>query len=81
MIGEVIAEFLATLDHYETVDLVFDNEPVLAAGARMAKLIRNNNGLRTTLQAGKLYDKSRTSLAERCIQTVRAQATTIIAHV
>ena len=81
VIGEAIAEFLATLGHYETVELAYDSEPVLAAGARMAKLIRSNNGLHTILQAGKFYDKARTSLAERCIQTVRAQAKTIIAHV
>ena len=81
VIGEAIAEFLATLGHYETVELAYDSEPVLAAGARMAKLIRSNNGLHTILQAGKFYDKARTSLAERCIQPVRAQAKTIIAHV
>ena len=81
VIGEAIAEFMATLGHYETVELAYDSEPVLAAGARMAKLIRSNNGLHTILQAGKFYDKARTSLAERCIQTVRAQAKTVIAHV
>ena len=81
VIGEIIAEFLGGLGHYETVELAFDNEPVLAAGARMTKLIRSNNGLHTILQAGKFYDKSRTSLAERYIQTVRAQAKTIISHV
>ena len=66
--------------HYETVELAFDNEPVLAAGA-MTKLIRSNNGLHAILQAGKFSDKSHTSLAERYIQTVRAQAKTIISHV
>ena len=58
---EVMAELFATLGHYEPVELAFDNEPVLAAGATMTKSIRSNNGLYTTLQAGKLYDKSRTS--------------------
>ena len=35
VIEEAIAEFLATLGHYETVELAYDSEPVLAAGARM----------------------------------------------
>ena len=42
-IGEAIAEFLARLGHYEAVvavELAFDSEPVLAAGARLAKLIK-----------------------------------------
>ena len=46
----------------------------------MAKLIRSNNGVRTILQPGKFYEKSRTALAERCIQTVRAQGKTLISH-
>lgn len=81
MIGEVLAEFLATVGHFEKVELAYDNEPILAAGARMAKQIRDNNGLETILSAGKLYNKSRTSLAERTIQTVRAQCKTLVAHV
>ena len=81
VIGEKIAEFLATLGHLDTVELAYDNEPVLAAGARMTKLIRSNNGLHTILTAGKFYDKSRTSLAERTIQTVRAQGKTLLSHI
>ena len=81
VIGEKIAEFLATLGHLDTVELAFDNEPVLAAGAKMTKLIRSNNGLHTILAAGKFYDKSRTSLAERTIQTVRAQGKTLLSHI
>ncbi|CAK8995861.1 Retrovirus-related Pol polyprotein from transposon TNT 1-94 [Includes: Protease [Durusdinium trenchii] len=80
VIGEAIAEFLADLGHFETVELSYDNEPALAAGARMTKLIKSNNGLHTILQPGKFYEKARTALAERCIQTVRAQGKTLISH-
>ena len=80
VLGEAIAEFLADLGPFETVEIAYDNGPALSAGARMAKLIRSNNGLRTILQPGKFYEKSRTALAERCIQTVRAQGKTLISH-
>ena len=36
VIGTVLSEFLATLGHFERVELAYDNEPILAAGARMA---------------------------------------------
>lgn len=75
VIGEVLAEFLATVGHFEKVELACDNEPILAAGARAAKQICDNNGLETILSAGKLYNKSRTSLAEQ------AQCKTLVAHV
>ena len=64
VIGEAIAEFLAGVGHAETVEIAFDNGPVLSASARMAKLIRSKNWLRATLQPGKFYEKSRTALAE-----------------
>ena len=63
------------------MEFAFDHEPVLAAGARMTKLFISNNGLRAIMQAGKFYGKSRTSLDEICIQKVRSQAKTIIAHI
>ena len=47
----------------------------------MAQQIRANQGLETTLTPGRFYEKSRTRLAERVIQLVRAQAKTLLAHV
>ena len=57
----------------------FDNETVLAAGVKMVQVIRANQGLPTTPQRDKMYSKSRTSLAERTIQTVRVQGKCLIA--
>jgi hypothetical protein len=54
---------------------------VLAAGVKMAQVIRSNQGLPMVLQPGKMYSKSRTSLAERSIQTVRAQGKCLIAYI
>ena len=31
VIGTVLAEFLATIGHFEKVELAFDNEPIIAA--------------------------------------------------
>ena len=81
LIGGVVTRFLATLGYFDKVELAFDNEPVLAAGMKAAHQIRANQGLETILQPGLMYDKSRTSLAERTIQTVRAQGKCLIADV
>jgi hypothetical protein len=81
VVGQVVARFLATMGYFQKVELAFDNEPVLAAGMRMAQNIRANHGLETILQPGLMYNKSRTSLAERTIQTVRGQGKTFIAYV
>ena len=76
VVGQVVARFLATMGYFQKVELAFGNEPVLAAGMRMAQNIRANHGLETIFQPGLMYSKSRTSLAERTIQTVRGQGKT-----
>ena len=81
VLGESISGFLALLGYSGEVELAFDQEPVLAAGARMAKAIRSNNGSPTLLQPRKPYDKSRTALAERSIQTVRGQQKTLMSFI
>ena len=80
-IGEAISSFLGMLGYSDEVEIAFDQEPVLAAGARVAKAIRSNNGCQTLLQPGKPYDKSRTALAERSVQTVRGQQKTLMSFV
>jgi hypothetical protein len=45
----------------------------------MTQAIRSTQGLPMTPQPGKMYSKSRTSLAERTIQTVRAQGKCLVA--
>ena len=81
VVGQVVARFLATMGYFQTVELAVDNEPVLAAGMKMAPNIRANHGLETIIQPGLMYSKSRTSLAERTIQTVRGQGKTFSAYV
>ena len=81
VIGAIIARFLSNLSYFDTIEVSYDNEPVLAAGVKMAQVIRSNQGLPMVLQPGKMYSKSRTSLAERSIQTVRAQGKCLIAYI
>ena len=78
VIGEAIANYLGVLGYFDKVEIAYDTKPVLAAGVKMASTIRANNGIVTILQPGKFYDKARTALAERSIQTVRNQSKTLI---
>ena len=55
-VGEAMARFLGNLDYTENVEVAVDNEPVLVAG---------------TITTNEHYDKARTSVAERMVQTVR----------
>ena len=79
VIGAIVARFLSSLSYFDAIEISFDNEPVLAAGIKMAQAIRQSQGLPLTPQPGKMYEKSRTSLTERTIQTVRAQAKCLLA--
>ena len=81
VVGGAVASFLGELGYYDQVELAFDNEPVLPAGMRVAQTIRAAQGLQTTLQPGQLYAKGRTALAERSIQTVRAQGKCLMVHI
>ena len=78
VVGGAVARFLGELSYYDQVEMAFDNEPVLAAGMRVAQTIRAAQGLPTTLQPGQIYAKGRTALAGRSIQTVRAQGKCLI---
>ncbi len=60
VIGESLANFLGELGYSEAIEICCDNEPVLAAGVRLAKDIRARNGLETIVACGKAYDKGRT---------------------
>ena len=74
-----MARFLGEL-YYDKVELAYDNEPVLSAGMRVCQTIRAAEGLETILQPGQMCGKARTALAERSIQTVRAQGKCLMAH-
>ena len=62
MVGGVVARFLGELGYFDRVELCYDNEPVLAAGMRVAQTIRSAQGLETILQPNKMYHKGRTAL-------------------
>ena len=80
VVGGAVARFLGELGYHDEVELAYDNEPVLSAGMRVCQTIRAAQGLDTILQPGQMYGKARTALAERSIQTVRAQGKCLMAH-
>lgn len=65
VIGAIVARFVSNLSYFDAIEISFDNEPVLAAGVKMLQTIRHSQELPLTPQLGKMYEKSRTSLAER----------------
>ena len=77
--GRAIVEFLGEMGHFQKAEVCCDNEPTLIAAQVHAKTIRNANGLELLIQQGKMYDKGRTAVAERAVQTVRNQAKTLVA--
>ena len=79
-VAEAIVAFLGLLGYFEKVEIVCDNEPLLRRGVEQAKVIREKSKLETTSQFNKAFDKGRTAIAERTIQTVRNQAKTLISH-
>ena len=77
-VGEAMARFLGNLGYTENVEVAVDNEPVLVAGMECCRDIRLRLGLSTTITTNKHYDKARTSVAERLVQTVRNLQKTLI---
>ena len=53
------------------MEISFDNEPVLVDDVSFRKAARAKAGLGTIVSPNKSYDKGRTSIAERSVQTVR----------
>ena len=77
-IADSLVTFIGELGHLQTVEVAHDNEPAMNAGVEHAKMLRNKVGLRLSDQKSKNFHKGRTAIAERSIQTVRAQAKTIM---
>ena len=77
-IADSLLTFIGELGYLQAVEVAHDNEPVLNAGVEQTKYLRNKVGLRLLDQRSKNFHKGRTAIAERCIQTVRAQAKTIM---
>ena len=80
VIGALIARYMSGLSYFDMVEVAYDNEPVLAAGVKMAQTVRSSQGLPMLPQPGRMYSKERTSLAECSIQTVRAQQKCLMAY-
>ena len=70
--------FIGELGYLQTVEVAHDNEPVVNAGVQQAMTLRNQVGLKMIDQRSKNFDKVRTSMAERAIQTLRAQSKTLV---
>ena len=77
-IADSLVTFIGELGHVQTVEVAHDNEPVVSASVEQAKMLRNKVGLPLIDQKSKNFHKGRTAIAERSIQTVRAQAKTIM---
>ena len=79
-VGEALSRFIGIVGHVGAVELCGDNEHVLVAGMEFCKSIRGKHGFPTVVTTNKNYDKSRTGMAERGIQTVRNLQKTLIAQ-
>ncbi len=76
-----ISEFLGILGYFRKIEIASDNEPVIVSGIKQAQILRAKSGLETIVQQSKSFDKGRTAVAERAIQTVRSQARTLVNYV
>eukprot|EP00435_Cladocopium_sp_Y103_P025328 s3318_g6.t1 len=79
-VGNASVKFLSDVGRIEKTEIAGDNEPVLAAGMRFCQKTRQMLGLETILTWNRTYEKTRTSIAERFVQTVRGLQKTLIVH-
>ena len=77
-VSDSLVNFIGELGYMQTVEVAHDNEPVVNSAVQQAKLVRNQVGLKLVDQKSKNIDKGRTSMAERAIQTLRAQSKTLV---
>ena len=80
-VADAISEFLGVLGYFRKIEIVSDNEPVVISGIKQAQILRSKSRLETIAQQSKSFDKGRTAVAERAIQTVRAQGRTLVNYV
>jgi len=79
-VGNALVKFLSEVGRVEKTELAGDNEPVLAAGMRFCQKTRAALGLQIILTWNRTYEKTRASVAERFVQTVRGLQKTLISH-
>ena len=76
--AEQLVKFSISLNYYDMVEFVADSEPTTKALLESVKLLRQQMGMPTTVTHSKPGDHGRTAQAERAIQTLRRQASTLI---
>eukprot|EP00435_Cladocopium_sp_Y103_P067671 s701_g30.t1 len=76
-VGRALVNFISSVRD-GTVEVAFDNEPVLVAGVSFCKAVRAKAELKTHVSPSKSYDKSRTGVAERFAQTIRGIQKTLL---
>ena len=79
-VADALMQFMGVLGYGEKIEIVCDQERVLVAGMELVRATRTRLGLETLLTISKAYDKSRTAIAERHVQTVRNQQKTLSLH-
>eukprot|EP00435_Cladocopium_sp_Y103_P016755 s3453_g4.t1 len=79
-VGQALVKFISRVRE-GTVEIAFDNEPVLVAGVAFCKAAREKNGFGTIVSPNKSYDKGRTGVAERLVHTIRGLQKTLLCHV
>ena len=79
-VGQALVKFISSVRE-GTVEIAFDNEPVLVAGVAFCKTARAKNGRGTIVTPNKSYDKGRTGVAERFVQTIRGLQKTLLCQV
>ena len=79
-VGNALVKFLSEVGRVEKSELAGDNEPVLAGGMRFCQKTRAALGLQKILTWNRTYEKTRASVAERFVQTVRGLQKTLILH-
>jgi hypothetical protein len=80
-VGQALVKFI---NHVRdgTVEIALDNEPVLVAGVAFCEAARAKTGYTTIATPKQMYDKGRTGVAERFVQTIRGlQKTLLCQHV
>ena len=80
-LAEFCVKFSLGLNHVSEVVYVMDSEPATLGLLDMVVMIRQEMGYPTSKKIGKPYHKGRTARVERYIQTVRRQASALMASV
>ena len=78
--GQALVKFISNVRE-GTLEIAFDNKPVLVAGVAFCKSTRAKNGFGTIVTPNKVDDKGRTGVAERFVQTVRGLQKTLLCQV